>query len=62
MSKIKILVVDDEAEIRSLLSAVLQNKGYEVVTAENGAVALEAVPRERPAVILMDLSLSLIHI
>ena len=57
MSKIKILVVDDEVEIRSLLSAVLQNKGYEVVTAENGAVALEAVPRERPAVILMDLSM-----
>jgi DNA-binding NtrC family response regulator len=57
VSKIKILVVDDEAEIRSLLSAVLQNKGYEVVTAENGAVALEAVPRERPAVILMDLSM-----
>ena len=54
---IKILVVDDEAEIRSLLAAVLQNKGYEVVTAENGAVALEAVPRDRPAVILMDLSM-----
>ena len=54
---IKILVVDDEAEIRSLLAAVLQNKGYEVVTAEDGAAALQAVPRERPAVILMDLSM-----
>ncbi|HJV54645.1 MAG TPA: sigma-54 dependent transcriptional regulator [Methylomirabilota bacterium] len=53
----KILVVDDEAEIRSLLAAVLQSKGYEVVTAEDGAAALEAVPRERPAVILMDLSM-----
>ena len=54
---IKILVVDDEAEIRSLLAAVLQNKGYEVVTAEDGAAALQAVSRERPAVILMDLSM-----
>ncbi|HWN12457.1 MAG TPA: sigma-54 dependent transcriptional regulator [Candidatus Dormibacteraeota bacterium] len=54
---IKILVVDDEAEIRSLLAAVLQNKGYEVVTVEDGAAALQAVPRERPAVILMDLSM-----
>ena len=54
---IKILVVDDEAEIRSLLAAVLQSKGYEVVTAEDGAAALQAVPRERPAVILMDLSM-----
>ena len=54
---IKVLVVDDEAEIRSLLAAVLQNKGYEVVTAEDGAAAVQAVPRERPAVILMDLSM-----
>ena len=54
---IKILVVDDEAEIRSLLAAVLQSKGYEVVTAADGAAALQAVPRERPAVILMDLSM-----
>jgi DNA-binding NtrC family response regulator len=54
---IKVLVVDDEAEIRSLLAVVLQSKGYEVVTAEDGAAALQAVPRERPAVILMDLSM-----
>jgi two-component system nitrogen regulation response regulator GlnG len=53
----KILVVDDEAEIRSLLAAVLQSKGYEVATAEDGAAALQAVPRERPAVILLDLSM-----
>jgi two-component system nitrogen regulation response regulator GlnG len=53
----KILVVDDEAEIRSLLAAVLQSKGYEVATAEDGAAALQAVPRERPAVVLMDLSM-----
>ena len=53
----KILVVDDEAEIRSLLGAVLQGKGYETATAEDGAAAVAAVPRERPAVILMDLSM-----
>ncbi|HSE02979.1 MAG TPA: sigma-54 dependent transcriptional regulator [Methylomirabilota bacterium] len=53
----KILVVDDEAEIRSLLAAVLQSEGFEVVTAEDGAAALQQVPRERPAVILMDLSM-----
>ncbi len=53
----KVLVVDDEAEIRSLLGAVLQNKGFQVVTAEDGAAALQQVQRERPAVILMDLSM-----
>ena len=53
----KILVVDDEAEIRSLLGAVLQSNGFEVVTAEDGAAALQQVQREHPAVILMDLSM-----
>ena len=50
-------MVDDEAEIRSLLGAVLQAKGFEVVTAADGAAALEQVQRERPSVILMDLSM-----
>ena len=50
-------MVDDEAEIRSLLGAVLQSKGFEVVTAGDGAAALEQVQREHPTVILMDLSM-----
>lgn len=49
----KILVVDDEPEIRSLLGAVLQAKGFEVVTGADGAVALEQVQREHPSVILL---------
>ena len=36
----KILVVDDEAEIRSLLGAILQSRGYHAVTAEDGTAAL----------------------
>jgi len=51
----KILVVDDEAEIRSLLGAILQSKGYQAVAAEDGAAALQQIPRERPDVILLDL-------
>ena len=50
-------MVDDEAEIRSLLGAVLQSKGFEVVTAEDGAAALPQVQREHPAEVLMDLSM-----
>jgi two-component system nitrogen regulation response regulator GlnG len=53
----KILVVDDEPEIRSLLAAVLQSKGFEVVSAEDGAAALQQVQQEHPAVILMDLTM-----
>ena len=50
-------MVDDEAEIRSLLGAILQSNGYEAVTAEDGAAALQQVQRERPDVILLDLSM-----
>jgi two-component system nitrogen regulation response regulator GlnG len=53
----KILVVDDEAEIRSLLAAILQSQGYQAVTAEDGTAALQQVSRERPDVILLDLSM-----
>ena len=53
----KILVVDDEEEIRSLLGAILQSKGYAVAAAEDGAAALQQVPHERPDVILLDLSM-----
>jgi two-component system nitrogen regulation response regulator GlnG len=53
----KILVVDDEEEIRALLVEVLQGRGFEVVTAEDGAAALEQVPRQQPAVILLDLTM-----
>lgn len=53
------LVVDDEPEIRSFLSAVLADEGYAVVEATNGREALtfleQQSPDARPAVILLDL-------
>lgn len=39
----KILVVDDEPDIRTLLLIALRNKGYEVVTADDGDCALEII-------------------
>ena len=54
MSK-KILVIDDEADIRAFLEAVLENGGYETVTAENGAQGLEVARAERPALVILDL-------
>lgn len=39
----KILVVDDEAEIRNLLCILLKSSGYETVSAENGLTALDAL-------------------
>jgi signal transduction histidine kinase len=49
-----VLVVDDEAFNRELLNAILENKGYTVVDAENGRQALEIVESAPVDVILLD--------
>ena len=53
----KILVVDDDEMNRDMLSRRLIRKGYEVVLAVNGAEAIEKAREERPALVLMDLSM-----
>ena len=50
-----ILVVDDDADVRSLLEQELVSAGYRVRTAAGGAQALELVRRERPSAIILDL-------
>ena len=49
-----VLVVDDEEAIRKTLAGALTDEGYRVVTAADSAAALEAVSRERPEVVLLD--------
>jgi CheY-like chemotaxis protein len=51
----RVLVVDDDASIRELLSTALEDDGYEVVPATNGQDALSVVERWRPDVIVLDL-------
>jgi CheY-like chemotaxis protein len=51
----RVLVVDDDASIRELLSTALEDDGYEVVPATNGQDALAVVERWRPDVIVLDL-------
>jgi two-component system, OmpR family, KDP operon response regulator KdpE len=53
----KILVADDEAQIRRTLQAALSNAGYDVFQARNGEEAIAAVTRERPDVVLLDINL-----
>lgn len=53
MSK-TILVVDDEKRLVSLVESYLTQEGYRVVTAHNGAEALEVARRERPDLIVLD--------
>ena len=52
-----ILVVDDEADVRAFLSAVLVKEGYRVVTASDGRRALEVAEQERPDLIVLDLQM-----
>lgn len=51
---VKVLVVDDEPNIRELLSEALELNGFAVRTAADGRQALEAVARERPDIIVLD--------
>jgi CheY-like chemotaxis protein len=53
----RILVVDDVADVAEMVAAVLENAGFEVVTATNGLEGLLAAHRSRPTVILMDLQM-----
>jgi sigma-B regulation protein RsbU (phosphoserine phosphatase) len=55
MNKGVVLVVDDEAPIRDILSFYLKRAGYQVLLAEHGRMALEEMERLRPDLILSDL-------
>jgi DNA-binding response OmpR family regulator len=51
----KILVVDDEPEVRQLMEHFLTDRGYEVRIVENGRLALEALDTFTPDVVLLDM-------
>ena len=57
MKKPKVLIVDDEASIRSILSALLNKNGYKVEVADSGEAALQVYAQFMPAVILLDLKM-----
>jgi two-component system phosphate regulon response regulator PhoB len=50
----KILIVDDQREIRELVAATLRIGPYQIFQAANGPEALDLVQRERPDLILLD--------
>jgi CheY-like chemotaxis protein len=52
-----ILIVEDSDDARYMMRLALENHGYLIVEAENGARAVELAESERPDIILMDLSL-----
>ncbi|MDO8904695.1 response regulator transcription factor [Hydrogenophaga sp.] len=50
----KILIADDEPNILISLEFLMKREGYEVVVARDGQEAIDAIERERPALVLLD--------
>jgi DNA-binding NtrC family response regulator len=57
MEKPRVLIIDDEASIRSILSTLLKKNGYQVQAADSGREGLEVYAQFKPAVILLDLKM-----
>lgn len=55
MSKAKILVVDDEPDVVTLIERTLKSEGYEVVCAYDGISAVDLVSTEKPDLVLVDI-------
>ena len=51
----KILVADDDAEIRKVISSILTQQGLEVIQAADGNATLAAAVKEAPDLILLDI-------
>jgi CheY-like chemotaxis protein len=49
-----VLVIEDDESIRALISALLTEAGYSVLTAPNGAAALDLIQQQPPSLILLD--------
>lgn len=57
MNPNRILLVDDEEDIRSVLSVALEDMGYEVQTAENGKEGLRLFLESRPPIVITDIKM-----
>ena len=51
----KILVVDDDSDIREALTMVLESQGYQVITARDGVEGLACLKTEKPDLMILDL-------
>lgn len=52
-----ILVVEDDVEIAHLVRQLFERRGYQVITARDGAEALDLVARQRPDAVILDINL-----
>lgn len=57
MTKIKVLMADDESEILEIMAKRVKSEGYDVITAQDGQEAWDKIVAEDPDVILMDVTM-----
>ncbi len=60
MSSLKVLVIDDELDIRSLVTMILEGAGHTVIEAGDGGRGFELMTSENPDVVLLDLRMPVI--
>jgi len=61
LKKKKVLVADDDSALRKVLWKILTRAGYEVITAADGAAALERATGERPDLVITDALMPKMH-
>ncbi|MDD5259874.1 MAG: response regulator [bacterium] len=54
----KVLIIDDDAEYREATTTLLEAKGFEVITAENGEQGFEKAKSQGPDIILLDVMMT----
>ncbi|MBM3333928.1 response regulator [Candidatus Sumerlaeota bacterium] len=55
MTKKRILVADDEEDVKEIIARILETQGYAVVTAYDGLDAVEKIRSEKPDLVLLDI-------
>jgi len=55
--KKRVLVVDDEVDVRTYISTLFEDQGYEILTAENGEEGFELAKKEKPDLITLDIAM-----
>ncbi|MBV9133855.1 MAG: response regulator, partial [Chloroflexi bacterium] len=56
-----VLVVEDDESIRNVITDVLEDRGYRVIGATNGADALHQLEQAKPDVMVLDLLMPVMH-
>lgn len=60
MNQFRLLVVDDDRDVREALRTALEDEGYTVAVAANGAEAIHKIEERRPRLVLLDLMMPVV--